>query len=216
MKKILGVLLLVPALAFGQGYPSKPVRLIVGFPAGGPADIFGRALAQGMASELGQPVVVENVSGVGGVLGVDRVAKSAPDGYTLVLSSFGPMAIAPFVYPKLGYDPAKDLAPITLAATSWFFMVVNPSLPVKSVKEFIALAKSRPGEINFASGTVGATPYLAGEIFKQMAGINIGGVAYKGTGPAVAAVMGGLALAAGTSVLRQARGELVSGTASPR
>ena len=152
MKKFLAVLLLVPALALAQAYPSKPVRLIVGFPAGGPADIFGRALAQGMAGELGQTVVVENISGVGGVIGVDRVAKSAPDGYTLCINSASPLVIAPYALSKMPYDVKKDFAFITLVVRVPEVVAVHPSMPVNTLAELIAYAKANPGkEIGRAS-----------------------------------------------------------------
>src|SRR6185295_4482480 len=135
MKRFLAVLLFVPVLALAQSYPSKPVRLIVGFPAGGPADIFGRALAQGMAAELGQPVVVENISGVGGVLGVDRLAKSAPDGYTMCINSASPLVIAPYSLAKMPYDAKKDFALITLVVRVPEVLAVHPALPVNSFAE---------------------------------------------------------------------------------
>ena len=149
MRKLLAALLCIPALALAQAYPSKPVRLIVGFPAGGPADIFGRALAQGMGAELGQTVVVENVSGVGGVLGVDRAAKAAPDGYTLCINSASPLVIAPYSLSKMPFDAKKDLAFITLVVRVPEVLAVNPALPVNSFAEFIAYAKANPGKVNF-------------------------------------------------------------------
>src|SRR5712664_52756 len=133
LRTLLCAAALLPAIAFSQQYPNKPVRLIVGFPAGGPADIFGRALAQGMVAELGQPVVVENISGVGGVLGVDRVAKSAPDGYTLCINSASPLVIAPYSLSTLPYDVKKDFAFITLVVRVPEVLAVHPSLPVSSV-----------------------------------------------------------------------------------
>jgi tripartite-type tricarboxylate transporter receptor subunit TctC len=160
------------------------VRLVTPAP-GGNADIIARFLSAGLPANLGQQVIVDNR----GAIAPAVVAKAPADGYSILVTG-SPAWLLPVLKPGVGWD-AKDFAPITLATTSPSLLVVHPSLPVKNVRQLIALAKSRPGEINFASGTVGATPYLAGEIFKQMAGINIVGVAYKGTGPAVTAVMAG-------------------------
>ena len=191
MKTLLSILLLVPALALGQGYPSKPVRLIVGFPAGGPADIFGRALAQGMASELGQPVVVENISGVGGVLGVDRAAKAAPDGYTLCINSASPLVIAPYSLSKIPYDVKKDFAFITLVVRVPEVVAVHPSLPVTTLSELIAHAKANPGKVNFGSAGSGSITHLAGELLKAEAKVDLVHVPYKGAAPAVNDLLGG-------------------------
>jgi tripartite-type tricarboxylate transporter receptor subunit TctC len=189
------VFLLFPCLAGAQSgganYPSKPVRMVITFTPGGATDVIGRIVAQKLSELWGQQVIVDNRPGTGGALGTELVAKAAPDGYTIVLSSFGPMAIAPFVYQKLAYDPVKDLAPITLAATSWYFMVVNPSMPVKSVKEFIALAKSRPGEITYSSSGNASPTHLSGALFAQTAGIKLTHVPYKGAAPGIAAVVSG-------------------------
>ena len=184
-------MLLVPALALAQAYPSKPVRLIVGFPAGGPADIFGRALAQGMAGELGQPVVVENISGVGGVIGVDRVAKSAPDGYTLCINSASPLVIAPYSLSKMPYDAKKDFAFITLVVRVPEVIAVHPTMPVNSLAELISYAKANPGKVNFGSAGSGSITHLAGELLKAEAKIDIVHVPYKGAAPAVTDMVGG-------------------------
>ena len=183
------LLLLAAACASGaalaqEQYPTKVVRLVTPAP-GGNADIIARFLSAGLPASLGQQVIVDNR----GAIAPAVVAKAPADGYNILVTG-SPAWLLPVLKPGVGWD-AKDFAPITLATTSPSLLVVHPSLPVKNVRQLIALAKSRPGEINFASGTVGATPYLAGEIFKQMAGINIVGVAYKGTGPAVTAVMAG-------------------------
>ena len=191
MKRFFALLVFVPALAFGQAYPSKPVRLIVGFPAGGPADIFGRALAAGMAGELGQPVVVENISGVGGVIGVDRVAKSAPDGYTLCINSASPLVIAPYSLSKMPYDVKKDFAFITLVVRVPEVLAVHPSLPVNTLAELISYAKSNPGKVNFGSAGSGSITHLAGELLKAEAKIDIVHVPYKGAAPAVTDLVGG-------------------------
>ena len=191
MKRLLLLLLMLPALAFAQGYPNKPVRLIVGFPAGGPADIFGRALAQGMASELGQPVVVENIAGVGGVLGVDRVAKSAPDGYTLCINSASPLVIAPYSLSKIPYDVKKDFAFITLVVRVPEVVAVHPSVPAGSLAELISYAKANPGRVNFGSAGSGSITHLAGELLKAEAKVDLVHVPYKGAAPAVNDLLGG-------------------------
>ena len=184
-------LALLPMVAAAQSYPSKPVRMIIGFPAGGPADIFGRALAQGMASDFGQPVVVENISGVGGVLGVERGVKSAPDGYTLVFNSASPLVIAPYSLSRLPYDIKKDIALITLAVRVPEVLAVHPSLPVTKFEDLIAYAKANPGKVNFGSAGAGSITHLAGELLKAEAKIDIVHVPYKGAAPAVTDLLGG-------------------------
>jgi tripartite-type tricarboxylate transporter receptor subunit TctC len=191
MSRLLGILLFVPLLALAQAYPNKPVRLIVGFPAGGPADIFGRALAQGMAAELGQPVIVENVSGVGGVLGVDRAAKAAPDGYTLCINSASPLVIAPYSLSKIPYDVKKDIAFLTLVVRVPEVLAVHPSLPVNSLAELINHAKANPGKVNFGSAGSGSITHLAGELLKAEAKVDLVHVPYKGAAPAVNDLLGG-------------------------
>jgi tripartite-type tricarboxylate transporter receptor subunit TctC len=185
------LVLLMPLLAWAQAYPSKPVKMIIGFPAGGPADIFGRSLAQGMAAELGQPVIVENISGVGGVLGVDRGLKSAPDGYTLVFNSASPLVIAPFSFTKLPYDIKKDIALITVAVRVPEVLAVHPSLPVSSFQELISHAKANPGKVNFGSAGAGSITHLAGELLKSEAKLDLVHVPYKGAAPAVTDLVGG-------------------------
>ena len=189
--RALQLLLLLPVLAWAQAYPSKPVRMIIGFPAGGPADIFGRGLAQGMSSELGQPVIIENIAGVGGVLGVERGVKAAPDGYTLVLNSASPLVIAPFSLTRLPYDIKKDIALITLVVRVPEVLAVHPSLPVASFAELIAYAKKNPGKVNFGSAGAGSITHLAGELLKAEAKIDIVHVPYKGAAPAVNDLLGG-------------------------
>jgi tripartite-type tricarboxylate transporter receptor subunit TctC len=183
------------ALAAGtviaQSYPTRPVRLVVGFPAGGPADIFGRTFAQALAADLGQPVVVENKSGVGGVLGIDSVAKAQPDGYVLGFNNQGSVAMAPYALSKMPYDPQKDLALITTVVKVPEVIVVNPSLPVKSLAELIAYAKANPGKLNFGSAGAGGITHLACELLKAEAHIDILHVPYKGAAPAVADLLGG-------------------------
>lgn len=193
MKRALLLLaaVVLPALAWPQSYPLKPVRLIVGFPAGGPADTFGRALAQGMAAELGQPVVVENISGVGGVLGVERAARAAPDGYTLCINSASPLVIAPYSLAKIPYDVKKDFAFITLVVRVPEVLAVHPSMPVGALGELIAYAKANPGKVNFGSAGSGSITHLAGELLKAEAKIDIVHVPYKGAAPAVNDLLGG-------------------------
>ena len=191
MTRLLLALALVPVLAFAQAFPSKPVRLIVGFPAGGPADLFGRALAQGMAAELGQPVVVENVSGVGGVLGVDRAAKAAPDGYTLCINSASPLVIAPYSLSKIPYDVKKDFAYLTLVVRVPEVLAVHPSLPANSLADLISYAKANPGKVNFGSAGSGSITHLAGELLKAEAKVDLVHVPYKGAAPAVNDLLGG-------------------------
>lgn len=191
MKKLLLCLLFAPILAFAQAFPSKPIRLIVPFPAGGPSDLFGRALAQGMSDQLGQPVIVENVSGVGGVLGVDRAIKSDPDGYTLALNSASTLSIAPYSLAKMPYDVKKDVALITVVVRVPEVLVVHPSLPVNDLGELVAYARKNPGKVNFASAGTGSITHLAGELLKNEAKIELVHVPYKGAAPAVADVLGG-------------------------
>ncbi|HUF81409.1 MAG TPA: tripartite tricarboxylate transporter substrate binding protein [Burkholderiales bacterium] len=193
MKRLLlaVIALCLPMGVLAQAYPAKPVRIVVPFPAGGPADIFGRGLAQGMSAELGQPVIVDNIGGVGGVLGVDRVAKAAPDGYMLALNSASTLAIAPFSLSTLPYDVKKDFALITVVVRVPEVLVVHPSLPVKSMAELIAYAKANPGKVNFGSAGGGSITHLAGELLKAEAGVNMVHVAYKGAAPAVTDLVGG-------------------------
>lgn len=188
MRSMIGLAL---AAALGSGvaiaqeqYPSKVIRLIAPA-AGGNADIVARFVSQGLTASLGQQVIVDNRGAIAPAI----VAKAPPDGY-MILVTGSPAWLLPVIKPGVGWD-AKDLAPITMATSSPSLLVVHPSVPAGNVRQLIALARARPGELNFASGTVGATPQLAGEMFKQMAGINIVGISYKGTGPAVTAVMTG-------------------------
>ncbi len=192
MKRSLGILALVlPLVCAAQAYPSKPVKVIVPFPPGGPSDIFARALAQGMSPDLGQPVVVENIGGQGGVIGVDRAVKSAPDGYTIGFNSGSTLAIAPYSFSKLPYDVKKDFALITVVVRVPEVLAVNPALPVKSLAELVAYAKANPGKVNFGSAGAGSITHLAGELLKAEAKIDIVHVPYKGAAPAVSDMLGG-------------------------
>src|SRR3981081_3003519 len=182
---------LVPGAALAQSYPSKPGRLIVGFPAGGPADIFGRTFAQGLSAGLGQTVIVENKSGVGGVLGIDEVGKASPYGYTLGFNNQGSVAMAPFALSKMPFNPQKDLALITTVVKVPEVVVVNPSLPMASLAELIAYAKANPGKINFGSAGAGGITHLACELLKAEARVDLLHVPYKGAAPAGSARLGG-------------------------
>ena len=174
-----------------DAYPAKPVRFVVAFPPGGGTDIIARAIAQKLAERIAQQVVVDNRPGAGGNIGTDIVAKSAPDGYTMLMGSAGPLAINASLFGKMPFDPIKDLAPVTLAASTPNVLVVHPSLRVATVKELIALARARPGEINFASSGHGTPAHLAGELFNSMAGVKMVHVPYKGAAPALADLLGG-------------------------
>jgi tripartite-type tricarboxylate transporter receptor subunit TctC len=173
-----------------QDYPSRPVRVIVPFAPGGPNEIIARLVAHELAGALGQPFIVENRPGAGGNIGTDFVAKSPPDGYTLLSAGPGSLVINPLLG-AVPYDPARDFAPIAIVATAPNVLVVHPAVPAQSVGELIALARSRPGALNYASGGIGSTPHLAAALFAAMAGIRIAHVPYKGTGPAVTDLLGG-------------------------
>ena len=173
-----------------QNYPSKPIRLIVPFAPGGGNDFLARLVGQKLSERLGQQFVVDNRAGASGIVATDLVAKAAPDGYTLLLGFVGPLALNPNLE-KVPYNPVHDFAAASLLASSYHILVVHPSVPARSVKELIALAKARPGEINYASSGSGATLHLVGELFKSAAGINITHIPYKGAGPAAIAVISG-------------------------
>ena len=184
-----GLMLLWPALASAQDFPNKPIRLIVPFPAGGPNDIIARVVGQRMSEISKQPVLIDNRGGQGGVLGTDAVAKAAPDGYTIGIVSASSLVINPTME-KVPYDVAKDFAPVTLVTTVPEMLVVASSVPAKDMKELVALAKAEPGKLNFASSGVGGLPHLAGELFKQTAGIDIVHVPYRGAAPAINDLLG--------------------------
>src|SRR5205085_4512805 len=182
--------------AFGQPteaqtFPAKPVKLVVPFPPGGPLDAAGRAIADKLTQTWGQPVVVDNKPGAGGNIGADLVAKSPPDGYTVVMGALSTHAVNPSLYPTMPYDAAKDFAPITLVAVTPNVLVVNPSLPVHSVKELIAYAKANPGKLSFGSGSNGSAGHLAGELFKVDAGVDMTHIPFKGGAPATQALLAG-------------------------
>lgn len=174
-----------------QVYPVKPIRIIVAFSPGAANDILGRLAAQKLSEVLGQTVIVDNRPGAGGNIGTDLVAKSAPDGYTLLLGSTGPHTINPNLYPKMPYDTLKDFSPISLVARSSALLVLHPSVPVGNVPQLVALAKSHPGRLNYASSGNGSSPHLAGELFKTMAGMKMTHVPYKGNAPALTDLIAG-------------------------
>jgi tripartite-type tricarboxylate transporter receptor subunit TctC len=197
MKRISMLLAAALALQIGslgaraQGYPDKPIRMIVGYPPGGGTDVTARILTPKLTEFLGQPVVIENRPGATGITAAGYVAKSPPDGYTLMMGHVSINAIAPSVFAKLPYDAAKDFAPVILCASVPHFIVVQPSLPVHSVKELIALAKAQPGKLTFPSAGNASTPHLAGEMFKTMAGVDMVHVPYKGTGQSMQDLLAG-------------------------
>jgi tripartite-type tricarboxylate transporter receptor subunit TctC len=174
-----------------QTFPNRPLRMIVGFPPGGPTDLVARLAAQHLSEKLGQQVVTDNRPGAGGSVAGMLMAKAAPDGHTLFTASNGEIAISPNLYKKMAYDPAQDLAPVSRIGSSQLVLLVHPAVAAQSVKELVALAKAKPGTINFASSGVGSTAQLSAELFKTLAGIDIVHVPYKGAGPALADLMGG-------------------------
>lgn len=176
--------------AFAQSYPVRTVRLVVGYPAGGLTDGVARTLSAGLAEALGQQVIVDNRGGAGSAIGTDIVAKSPPDGHTL-LAADQALITNPTLYAKLPYDTLKDLQPVSLVGAASLAIVVHPSLPVRSVKELVALAKARPGQVNYASGGNGTATHLAGELFKQVAGVQMVHIPYKGAGVAIGDLLGG-------------------------
>ena len=181
----------LPGNASAQDYPNKALRLIVPFPPGGGNDILARSVGQRLAEAIGQQVIVDNRGGAGGLIGAELAAKAVPDGYTIFLASIGNLAFMPALHAKLPYDPVRDFAPLTLLATSAFIMVVNPSLPAKSVKELIALARAKPGQINYGSSGQGSSLHLTGEIFKLATSTDLVHVPYKGSGPALTDLIAG-------------------------
>jgi len=182
-------LLLSPVVSLADDFPAKPIRLIVPFPAGGPNDIIARVVGQRMSELFKQTMVIDNRGGQGGVLGTDAVAKAAPDGYTVAISSAGALAISPSME-RVAYDTLQDLAPVTLVATVPEMLVVAPDVPAKDMTGLIALAKSKPGQLNFASSGPGSLPHLAGELLHLTAGIDIVHVPYRGAAPAVNDLIG--------------------------
>ncbi len=192
MVKTLALLLaLAPALAWAQGYPSKPLRMVVGFPPGGGTDVVARILAPKLSELLGQPLVIENRPGATGTAAAAMVAKSPPDGYTIMMGHVSVNAIAPSLFASLQYDAIRDFAPVALAASVPHFVVVHPSLAVTSLKELIAYLKAQGNKLTFPSAGNGSMPHLAGEIFKSLAGVELVHVPYKGSGQSMQDLLGG-------------------------
>lgn len=193
LRPVLACLLAVCAaqLACAQNYPAKPIRFYTPYPPGGTTDILARIFGAKMHEAWGQPVVIEAKPGAGGNIGADYVAKSPPDGYTILMGASGPLAINASLFSKLPYDPAKDFAPVVLSASVPLVLVTHPSLPVRNVKEFIALMKARPGQFNYASAGPGSPQHLTAEMFKFMAKVEMAHIPYKGSGPAIVDLIGG-------------------------
>jgi len=186
-----GVLAAVSFVAAAQGFPNKPVRIVVPFPPGGGVDIIARLVGPKLAREYGQQVIVENRAGAAGIIGTEYAARAAPDGYTWLLATLGNLAVNKHLYSTMTVDPLRDLAPVTHVVDVHFVMVAHPSLPARNVRQLIALAKSRPGEITFSSSGAGGAPHLGGELFNRLAGVKITHVPYKGSGPSFADLLGG-------------------------
>jgi len=192
VKLLLVVILLCAATyATAQQYPAKPIRIVVPFPAGGIADLFARIIGQKFNEAWGQPVVVDNRPGAGGNIGAEIVAKSPADGYTLVMGSIGTHSVNVSLFSKLAYDPIRDFAPVALVMEAEGLLVLHPSVPVKTVKELIALAKARPGQVAYASAGYGTAGHLSGELFKSMAKVDLVHVPYKGNVPAITDLIAG-------------------------
>ncbi len=182
---------LFPEIALGQVFPAKPVKIVVGSAAGGPIDLVARLTAQKLSEVFDQQFVIENRTGAGGTIAGEYVARSGRDGYTLSMGSAATLCIAPALYPKLPYDPVRDFSPVSVVAATSFVLVVHPSIPARSVKEFIALAKAKPGELRFGSAGSGSATHLSAELFKSMAKIDVVHVPYKGGSQAIIDVLSG-------------------------
>lgn len=193
MRHHFGILLflLLAAPAWAQTWPARPLRIVVPFPAGGPTDIVSRVIAPELSKALGQQVIVENRGGAGGMIATEQIAKAAPDGYTLLMGTIGGIAVAMSLNPSRGYDTLRDFAPITQSVTVTNILVIHPSVPAKTVKDLLALAKSRPGRLNYASSGNGTVTHLAGELFKLLGKVDITHVPYKGGAPALTALVSG-------------------------
>jgi tripartite-type tricarboxylate transporter receptor subunit TctC len=187
----LAATLIATTTALAQQYPSKPVRFVVPYAAGGATDLIARVIGEGLSAHLGQPFVIDNRPGAATLLGAQLVAKAEPDGYTLLMATSTTLAINASLYKNLPYDPVKDFAPISLAIQHPFVLLVDPKLPVHNVKELVALAKSKPGQLAYASGGSGSFPHLAMALFQAMTGIDVIHVPYKGSAPALTDLMGG-------------------------
>jgi tripartite-type tricarboxylate transporter receptor subunit TctC len=182
----------VPAVhAQGGNWPSKPIKVVVNFPPGGAADTIARAISQPLQDALGQPVLIENRGGANGNIGGENVARALPDGYTLLMSSGGMVSVNPHLYPKMSFDPTKDLIPVAAAARVLVYLVTKPSLPPQNVKDFVAYVKERPGKLSYGSPGTGSSPHLAGEMFKSQAGLYAVHVPYRGAAPALQDLLAG-------------------------
>ena len=188
---VLATLLAGHALAQAPGFPQKPVRIIVAFPPGGGTDIVARIVGQKLSDAWGQQVIVDNRAGASGVIGTEAAARAAPDGYTWFMGTMGNLTVNQHLYRKMPVDPQRDLTALSQVVAVHFVMVAHPSLPAKNVKELIALAKSRPGQINYSSSGPGGAPHLGGELLKSMAGIDLAHIPYKGSGPSFTDLLGG-------------------------
>jgi tripartite-type tricarboxylate transporter receptor subunit TctC len=189
--RVLLLILLLPLTVFAQAYPAKPIKLVVPFPVGGIADIYGRIVASRLGESWGQPVVVENRTGAGGNIGADLVAKAAPDGYTIGIGSIGTHAVNVTLFSRMPYDAVNDFAPIALLLEAEGLLVVHPSVPAQSVRELIAYARANPGKLSFASAGMGTASHLAGELFKSMAKVDMNHIPYKGNVPAITDLLAG-------------------------
>jgi len=187
----LGIMLIVALPVLAQSYPVKPIRLVLPYPPGGGTDVIARPLAQKLTEQLGQQVIVDNRGGAGGNIGMEFVAKSPADGYTLLFALTAQYAVNPSLYPKLPYDPVRDYAPISLLANAPYLLVVHPALPAKSVAELVALVKARPGQLSYSSSGNGSGAHLAGEMLRSLARVEILHVPYKGAGPAMPDLIAG-------------------------
>jgi len=187
----IAALILAPTTATAQAWPTEPIRIIVPFSAGGPADVIGRAVGKALADGLGQPVIVENKTGAGGSIGMDAVAKAAPDGYTIGLGNTGSNSINPYVYAKMPFNPLKDLTPISPVVTYTNVLLINPKVPANSMSEFVAWAKANPDKAFFGSGGSGASNHLSGELLKVLTGTPLQHVPYKGNAPAMIDLISG-------------------------
>jgi len=188
---VVAVLLTSANASLAQSYPDKPIRIVVTFPAGGPTDAVARPISQSLSTTWGQPVIIDNRGGAGGIVGTEIVAHSAPDGYNLLIGTAGGMSINPSLHAKLSYDPFKDFAPISMLVINPQILVAHPALAASNVRELVALAKSKPGQLNFASSGTGTATHLGLELFKAATGINVVHVPYKGGAPALTDLIAG-------------------------
>lgn len=212
-------LLGLSSVALAQPYPTKPIRMVVPFAPGGPTDLYARSVGQELSKLLGQPVIIENRPGAGGNLGSDIIAKSAPDGYSIVLGAVGSFAVNVTLYPKMPYDVLRDFAPVSLVAIVPMMLVVHPNVPVKTPKDLVELAKARPGQLSYGSAGSGTSIHMASEMFKAMTGVDMVHIPYKGTAPAMTDLIGGqlqLMFSDATSAIPQVKSGRVRAVAVTR